>query len=89
MWRVRLEDVVEQVGVLGAVAGEERVVEELVLDLAGLRRIARRRLHRLAEHHEGRRLLVGELGDGRDDVAAGDEEQVVDPFGVDRRGWRA
>ena len=59
---VRLEDVVEHVGVLGPVAGDERVVEEDVLDLAGLGGIARRRLHRLAEHHERRGLLVRRAG---------------------------
>ena len=81
--RVALQDVVEQVGVLCAVAGDERIVEEFVLDLAGLGRIAGRRLHRLAEHHEGRRLFVGQFGDGGDDAAAGDEEEVIDPLGVD------
>ena len=78
-----LEDLVEQVGVLGAVAGDEGVVEELVLDRAGQGGIAGRRFHRLAQHHEGRRLFVRQLGDGGNDVAAGDEEQVVDPLGVD------
>ena len=58
MWPLSLEDVVEQVGVLAAVAGEERIVEELVLELAGLGRIAGGGLLRLSQHHEGRRLLV-------------------------------
>ena len=80
---VGLEDVVEEVGVLAAVAGDEGIVEELVLDGAGLGGIAGGGLHRLAQHHEGRRLLVRQPGHGGDDVAAGDEEEVVDPLGVD------
>ncbi len=80
---VGLEDVVEQIGVFGPIAGHEGIVEEDVLDLARLGRIAGRAFHRLPEHHEGRGLLVGELGNGRDDASPGDDEQVVDAFGVD------
>ena len=80
---VALEDVEEKVGVLAAVAGQEGVVEELVLQLARLGRIAGGRLLRLPQDHEGGRLLVGQLGDGGDEAAAGDDKDVVDLRGVD------
>ena len=67
----------------GVFAGEERIVEELVLDLAGLGRITGGGLLRLSQHHEGRRLRVRQLGQGGYHGAAGDDEQVVDPRGVD------
>ena len=76
--RVALEDVVEQVGMFGAIAGDKGVVEEFILDRAGLGWIAGRGLHGLSQDHEGGRLFVGEFGDGGYDVSAGDNEEVID-----------